>query len=45
MTEFTLGAYLMLYGLIGVFLTLIIFFAAVKIMSAIAKKQQKKKES
>jgi len=43
MTEFTLGLYLMLYGLIGVFATLIVFFAVVKIMSAISKKQQRKK--
>ena len=43
MTEFTLGLYLMLYGLIGVFATLIVFFAVVKIMAAISKKQQRKK--
>ncbi|MGI5850292.1 MAG: OadG family protein [Christensenellales bacterium] len=40
MTEFSLGLQLMIYGLAGVFGTLILFYLIIKTMTAIARKRK-----
>jgi len=44
MTELQLGVQLMLYGLGGVFATLILFYLLVKVLVAFSKRSKKKTE-
>ena len=45
MTELQLGVQLMLYGLGGVFATLILFYLLVKVLGAFSKRKKKDSEA